>query len=177
MQREDVARNFGFLMHDVARLMRTSYDRRVRDFGLTRSQWWVITHLYRNDGLNQSELADTLDIERASLGRLLDRLEANGWVRREPCGKDRRVKRVRLTDEVAPVMREMRSIAAGLRRDAMSGITPHEQEAFVDTLLTIKSNLTALNDPQASGRSPGPGIPEGFERPAPRAGKKRGSTD
>ena len=113
MQREDVARNFGFLMHDVARLMRTNYDRRVRDFGLTRSQWWVITHLYRNDGLNQSELADTLDIERASLGRLLDRLEANGWVRREPCEKDRRVKRVRLTEEVAPVMREMRSIAAG----------------------------------------------------------------
>ena len=156
MRREDVARNFGFLMHDVARLMRTNYDRRVRDFGLTRSQWWVITHLYRNDGLNQSELADTLDIERASLGRLLDRLEANGWIRREPCGKDRRAKRVRLTDEVAPIMREMRSIAAGLRRDAMSGIAPDDQEAFVDTLLAIKSNLMALNDPEAPGRSQEP---------------------
>ena len=64
MERENVERNFGFLMHDIARLMRTSYDRRVKRFGLTRSQWWVITNLYRNDGLTQSELAETLDIER-----------------------------------------------------------------------------------------------------------------
>ena len=153
MDRENVERNFGFLMHDIARLLRTNYDRRVKRLGLTRSQWWVITNLYRNDGLTQSELAETLDIERASLGRLLDRLEANGWVRREPCDKDRRAKRIRLANEVGPVMREMRSIAAELRRDAMSGLTSDEQEAFVDVLLAIKSNLTALNDQGTSSRS------------------------
>ena len=156
MERENVERNFGFLMHDIARLLRTSYDRRVRRFGLTRSQWWVITNLYRNDGLTQSELAETLDIERASLGRLLDRLEANGWVRREPCRKDRRAKRVLLSDEVDPVMREMRAIAAGLRRDAMSGFTAEEQEAFVDVLLAIKSNLVGLN---GQGTSDKPTVP------------------
>lgn len=161
MQRENVERNFGFLVHDVARLMRMNYDRRVKRLGLTRSQWWVITNLYRNDGLTQSELAETLDIERASLGRLLDRLEANGWVRREPCPGDRRAKRVRLANEVDPVMREMRAIAAELRRDAMSGLTPGEQEAFVDVLLAIKSNLVALNGQGASGKSTGPRAEEG----------------
>ena len=163
MRRENVERNFGFLMHDVARLMRVNYDRRVRSLGLTRSQWWVITHLYRNDGLTQSELAETLDIERASLGRLLDRLEANGWVRREPCHRDRRAKRVLLTDEVDPVMREMRSIAAGLRRDAMVGLTSGEEEAFVDMLLAIKSNLVALNGHATPGKAPDP-------RPGERTG-------
>ena len=153
MKKENVERNFGFLVHDIARLMRMNYDRRVKRLGLTRSQWWVITNLYRNDGLTQSELAETLDIERASLGRLLDRLEANGWVRREPCRKDRRAKRVRLANEVGPVMREMRAIAAGLRRDAMSGFAPEEQEAFVDVLLAIKSNLAALNGQEPSGKS------------------------
>ena len=156
MKRENVERNFGFLVHDIARLMRTNYDRRVRRLGLTRSQWWVITNLYRNDGLTQSELAETLDIERASLGRLLDRLEANGWVHREPCSRDRRAKRVRLASEVGPVMREMRAIAADLRRDAMSGFTPDEQEAFVDVLLAIKSNLVALNGHGTPGRSTQP---------------------
>ena len=161
MERENVERNFGFLVHDIARLMRMNYDRRVRRLGLTRSQWWVITNLYRNDGLTQSELAEALDIERASLGRLLDRLEANGWVRREPCGRDRRAKRVRLANEVDPVMREMRAIAAGLRRDAMAGLEPHEQEAFVDVLLAIKSNLVALNGQGASGGSAGTRREEG----------------
>lgn len=151
MERENVERNFGFLVHDIARLMRTNYDRRVKRLGLTRSQWWVINNLYRNDGLTQSELAETLDIERASLGRLLDRLEANGWVRREPCSRDRRAKRIRLANEVGPVMREMRAIAADLRHDAMSGFTRDEQEAFVDVLLAIKSNLVALNGQGPAG--------------------------
>ena len=161
MERENVERNFGFLVHDIARLMRMNYDRRVKRLGLTRSQWWVITNLYRNDGLTQSELAEALDIERASLGRLLDRLEANGWVRREPCDKDRRAKRIRLASEVGPVMREMRSIAAGLRRDAMAGFNADRQEAFVDMLLAIKSNLAALNGQGTAGE---PSPEEGRDR-------------
>ena len=164
MKRENVERNFGFLVHDIARLMRMNYDRRVKRLGLTRSQWWVITNLYRNDGMTQSELAETLDIERASLGRLLDRLEANGWVRREPCRRDRRAKRVHLASEVGPVMREMRSIAAGLRRDAMSGFAREEQEAFVDVLLAIKSNLVALNGQGPSDKSTESTSEEGRKR-------------
>ena len=60
MFREDLSRNFGFILHDVARLLRTTFDRRVKSLGLTRSQWWVLNHLFRNDGVTQSELADLL---------------------------------------------------------------------------------------------------------------------
>ena len=94
MLREDLSRNFGFLLNDVARLMRTTYDRRVKSLGLTRSQWWVLNHLFRGDGVTQTELADTLEIEKPTLGRLLDRLEAKGWVRREADARDRRAWRV-----------------------------------------------------------------------------------
>ena len=123
MQREDLSRNFGFLLNDVARLMRTTYDRRMKALGLTRSQWWVLTHLYRNDGVTQSELAEILEIEKPTLGRLLDRLEANGWVQRKEHAVDRRAKRVFLTDEVGPAMKAMRAAAAELRRDALSGLS------------------------------------------------------
>lgn len=141
MLREDLSRNFGFLLNDVARLMRTAYDRRIRKLGLTRAQWWVLTHLYRSNGVSQTELAETLEIEKPTLGRLLDRLEAKGWVRRVHDASDRRVWRVHLTDEVEPALRTMRSIAADLRRDALAGISAAERERFVDTLLAIKENL------------------------------------
>jgi DNA-binding MarR family transcriptional regulator len=141
MLREDLSRNFGFLLNDVARLMRTAYDRRIRKLGLTRAQWWVLTHLYRSNGVTQTELAETLEIEKPTLGRLLDRLEAKGWVRREHDASDRRVWRVHLTDEVEPALRTMRAIAAELRRDALTGISAAERERFVDTLLAIKENL------------------------------------
>ena len=141
MFREDLSRNFGFLLNDVARLMRTAYDRRIRKLGLTRAQWWVLTHLYRANGATQTELAETLEIEKPTLGRLLDRLEAKGWVKREHDATDRRVWRVRLTEEVEPALRTMRAIAKELRRDALAGISAAERERFVDTLLAIKENL------------------------------------
>jgi len=141
MLREDLSRNFGFLLNDVARLLRTAYDRRIRSLGLTRAQWWVLTHLYRGDGVSQTELAEILEIEKPTLGRLLDRLQAKGWVRREHDARDRRMWRVHLTDEVAPALRTMRSLAAELRSDALAGIGAAERERFVDTLLAIKANL------------------------------------
>src|SRR6186997_2692056 len=136
MLREDLSRNFGFLLNDVARLLRTVYDRRIRELGLTRAQWWVLTHLFRADGITQTELAEVLEIEKPTLGRLLDRLEAKGWVRRTHDQRDRRIWRVRLTKEVEPA----------LRRDALSGLSAAERERFVDSLLSIKSNLVRLQN-------------------------------
>jgi DNA-binding MarR family transcriptional regulator len=142
MFREDLSRNFGFILNDVARLLRTAFDRRVKSLGLTRSQWWVLNHLFRNDGVTQSELADLLEVEKATLGRLLDRLEQKGWIRREADATDRRVRRVSLTDEVEPALKAMRAAAADLRRDALAGLSPEDQARFVDALLAVKSNLS-----------------------------------
>jgi MarR family transcriptional regulator, transcriptional regulator for hemolysin len=142
MLREDLSRNFGFILNDVARLLRTAFDRRVKSLGLTRSQGWVLNHLFRNDGVTQSELADILQVEKATLGRLLDRLEAKGWVRRENHADDRRAKRVFLTEEVEPALKAMRAAAADLRRDALAGLSGEDQTRFVDALLAIKANLS-----------------------------------
>jgi DNA-binding MarR family transcriptional regulator len=142
--REDLSRNFGYLVNDVARLMRTVYDRRVRSLGLTRSQWWVLNHLFRNPGAKQTELAAILEIERPTLGRLLDRLERKGWVRREPDAHDRRAWRVHLTPAAEPAMRKLRKQAFELRRDALKGVSAAEREHFVDTLLAVKANLSRM---------------------------------
>ena len=75
--------NIGLLIHDVARLLRVLYDRQMASIGLTRSQWWLLTYLYFKDGINQSELATLMDMEKAPLSRLLDRMEVKGWVERK----------------------------------------------------------------------------------------------
>jgi DNA-binding MarR family transcriptional regulator len=124
----------------------------VRTLGLTRAQWWVLTHLFRSNGVSQTELAEILEIEKPTLGRLLDRLEAKRWVRREHDARDRRVWRVHLTAEAEPALHTMRTIAAELRRDALAGMSAAERERFVDILLGIKANLLRLqNGAQAEG--------------------------
>ena len=51
----------GYVLSDVARLIRTVFDRRVRELGLTRAQWLVLTRLTRRPGASQTELADMLE--------------------------------------------------------------------------------------------------------------------
>lgn len=80
----------GYAMTDVARLMRTVFERRVRDHGLTLAQWVVLTRVHTTPGLSQSEVADILEIEKATAGRLIDKMEAKGWLERRPDPKDRR---------------------------------------------------------------------------------------
>jgi MarR family transcriptional regulator for hemolysin len=144
IDRSDLDRNFGFLLHDVARLMRAEFDRRSRALQLTRSQWWVLNFVYAYEGATQTELADQCEVERATMGRLLDKLEEKGWVRREADAQDRRIRRVYLTGEVLDLMVNLRGIGAGVRESAMAGIDREEQDRFVDTLLKIKGNMLAL---------------------------------
>lgn len=145
IDRSDLERNFGFLLHDVARLMRAEFDRRSRDLQLTRSQWWVLNFVYAHEGATQTELADQCEVERATMGRLLDKLEEKGWVRREADAQDRRIRRVFLTGEVLDLMIALRGIGAGVRESAMAGIDREEQDQFVDTLMKIKANMLSLS--------------------------------
>ena len=145
MERYDLHRNVGFVVHDVARLMRVAFDRRGKELGLTRSQWWVLTALYAKEGITQSELADFMDLEKATLGRLLDRLEEKAWVERRADPIDRRIKRVFLTETVQGLMRQLREIAADIWRDAVEGLTPDEQDTLFDLLQRVKGNLQTID--------------------------------
>ena len=78
-------------MHDTARLLRKRFEQNARDLGLTRSQWQVLAHLARNEGIQQSALADILDVEPITLVRMVDRLAGGGPGRAPHHPKDRRV--------------------------------------------------------------------------------------
>ena len=108
----------GYVLSDVARLMRMVFDRRVRDIGLTRAQWLVLTRLYRRPGASQTELADMLEIDRASAGRMIDRMEKGHWVERRPDAVDRRINRLFLTPEARRVHARMWAIAEATVDDA-----------------------------------------------------------
>lgn len=141
---EDFDSNIGFLVHDVARLMRTMYDRRMAPLGLTRSQWWVLNHLYFNEGISQTEFASLLDIEKATVGRLLDRLEAKGWVARKSDPQDKRAKRVYLTKKVQPTLQIMRDMAAVTLDEAERSLSKTERKQLRNMLKRMRDDLSEV---------------------------------
>ena len=134
----------GYMLSDVARLIRTIFDRRVRDIGLTRAQWLVLTRLYRRPGASQTQLAEMLEIDRASAGRMIDRMEKNGWVERRPDRGDRRVNRLHLTDEARKVHAEMCAIAESTVDDALSPLSANEREQYTELTAKVKGRLQNL---------------------------------
>ena len=134
----------GYGMSDVARLLRTVFERRVRDLGLTRSQWMVITRIRSHPGLSQSEVADILEIEKASAGRLIDRMEAKGWLERRADPSDRRVNRLHLTETAERLHDVIWPIAEATVDDALADLSAREREQFSRTLQRVKSRLQAI---------------------------------
>ena len=136
----------GYLIHDVSRLRRVSFDRELAPLGITRSQWWVLAFISRNDGLQQTRLANELDVGKVALGSLIDRLEASGFVERRADGKDRRVKRVFLTEAARELIGKIQPLNDQFNAKILEGIPREDLELTSRTLYTMKQKLMALQD-------------------------------
>src|SRR5258705_11616931 len=115
---ESNAPTLGFLLHDVARLLRRRFEQNARDSGLTRSQWQVLAYLANNEGINQSGLADLLEIEPITLGRIIDKLQTRGLIERRPDPSDRRAPARSPTSAAPPQKSAPRTLRRGTPRGA-----------------------------------------------------------
>jgi MarR family transcriptional regulator, transcriptional regulator for hemolysin len=135
------ARELGFALHDVARLLRTYSDQRARELGTTRAQWAVLSRLQRCEGAKQNELAEALDLAPITVGRLLDKLTAAGLVERRDDATDRRANRLYLTAKAAPALKDLGALAEDLMGRALAGLDEGDIRAMQDSLATMKANL------------------------------------
>ena len=119
---EDMSDDVGFLLSDAARLLRRSFDERARVMGVTRPQWRVLALLKRFDGSTQVTVADMLDVEPITLGRMVDRLQDAGLVERRADPADRRSWRLHLTSEGEQKIEALRPTALALFDDALAGL-------------------------------------------------------
>src|SRR5690242_9729779 len=110
--------NISFVLHDVARLLRKRFEQRSRAFGLTRAQWQVLAQLSVHEGIHQNKLADLVEIMPITLARLLDKMEAGGFVERRPDPADRRAWLIYLTPKAHPLIEVMRSNGRKTRDEA-----------------------------------------------------------
>lgn len=141
----ETERNVAWLNTDVARMMRTVFDRRVKALGLTRPQWLAIVRLKRKPGSSQSELADMMEIERAPAGKIVDRLEERGWIERQPAPGDRRINRIFLTERGERVHAVIQPIAQATAADALSDLSEREITQLTQLLSRIKTRLVDMS--------------------------------
>jgi len=139
----DFEHSFGFLVYDVARLLRERFNNQALSFDLTQAQSRALVHLKRSEGVNQATLANILDIQPITLVRQLDKLEEKGLIERRQDSSDRRMQRLYLTPDAESLIEQLALMGLVMTDEAFAGVSEAARAQVMKTLETVKGNLSA----------------------------------
>jgi MarR family transcriptional regulator, transcriptional regulator for hemolysin len=140
----DLAERFSNALHSTARASRLAMDRRLKGLGVSQAGWMTIAAVAKAQRpLSQSDLAEHLGVEGATMVSMIDRLVKAGLVLREPSTEDRRVKRVLLTEAGNRAFEQVKTEAAALRKELLAGIQPEKLESATELLEQLQGMFDA----------------------------------
>lgn len=138
---------FGFLITDIARLLRAEHDRRLAGgLELTHGEARALAHAARAGTVRQNILAERMGIEAMTLSGQLDRLEARGLIERKPDPADRRAKLVSLTEAADAVLAEITTVSRGLRDEIAAPIPEADWATFLAVLRRVRDQFSELRN-------------------------------
>jgi MarR family transcriptional regulator for hemolysin len=131
----DLEERFSGALHNTSRAWRQALDRRLKYLGVSQASWMTIAVAAKaRRPLSQSELADRLAVEGATMVAMLDRLVKSGFVTRESSTTDRRIKRVVITEAGYRLYDKVKAEAAAVRKDLLGKIDPVNLETATRVL-------------------------------------------
>ena len=129
------------VLFECARLLTRRFDARLAEMGFTRNQWLVMNTVYRNEGMRQTAIADATEIGAAPLGKVIDALQADGWLERRADLRDRRAKRLFLTRRAHHLLSGKRQRFEQLHAALLQPLGPRRTQLLVNSLGWIRQRL------------------------------------
>ena len=141
----DIEERFSGALHNTSRAWRQALDRRLKYLGVSQASWLTIAVAAKAaTPLSQSELADRLAVEGATMVAMVDRLVKAGMVVREPSTTDRRVKRILLTPAGSVLYANVRAEAAAFRKELLADVDPKKLLAATELLEGLQGSLDSV---------------------------------
>lgn len=129
------------LLSQICRLKHARIHTLLEDLGLYRGQPSVLRALWAQEGLMHTELARQLQVQPATITKMLQRMEKAGFIERRSDPEDHRVSRVYLTEAGQAVRAEVQQVWRQLEEEAFSGFTLEERVLLRRFFLDIRENL------------------------------------
>lgn len=148
----DAEGSLGFLVSDIARLLREQFNEAAQSVGLTLAQARTLAHLARNEGISQVSLARILEVQPITLLRQIDKLEEGGLVERRVNPTDRRAQQLFLTPAAEPLLESITTLGRAMTDRAFAGFGDERRALALALLKEVKENLVAA---PADGQSAG----------------------
>lgn len=132
----------GYLLARVCKAHRGSVGDALAEVGLHVGQEMVLSHLWEQDGLTPSELADRLGVEPPTVTNTLSRMERAGFLERCRDREDARCTRVYLTEKGQELREPVERRWQAVQERAFAGITVEEEALLRGLLVRVHDNLT-----------------------------------
>ena len=135
-----IADSIGFLLKRVRASLTAAVDRQMAEHDISHDQWGVLIVMAQGHGQSAAELARTIECDGGSMTRMIDRLEAKGYLTRERRGDDRRVVWLQLTPAGKDLAEKLKSVVVDVQNHHLRGFTADELEVFKDFLRRMLAN-------------------------------------
>ena len=143
-----IEERFSLALHHAARAWRLVLDRRLKDLGVGQAGWLSIGVIAKSrQALSQSELADRVGVEAATMVPMIDRLVKSGLVQRVPSELDRRIKLVLLTPAGWDVYGKVKAEADVCRQAFLADVDPLQLRMATELLESLLAAAESALDP------------------------------
>lgn len=150
MKQMDHRREAALRIVETSRLLRSLVEQRLKPYGMTRAQYATLSHLERQDGMAQHEVAERLEVQPIAMVRLVDQLSAEGLVERRPDPADRRCNRLFLTTRGHDRLGELADFKSELGAELFSGIGEDAIRQMLATLQLLHGNIKSIQSAEAA---------------------------
>jgi MarR family transcriptional regulator for hemolysin len=151
MLRYDFENSVGYWIIQAAHEYQQAVNEELAPHGITWRQSQVLGYLSLHGPLSQADLAEYMRVEPPTLVGILDRMERDGWIRRDSDASDRRRKVVHPTPAAEPVWAKIATCARRVRSRATRGLTAEQLTTLKELLAVIQHNLSELPSTKEAG--------------------------
>lgn len=135
----DIGKSVGFLLAKAYQRAIVIFKEEFDAYDLTPQQFGLLGFLWQEDGITQAELSAKSQIDRTTMGGLIDRLEKEGLVVRRSHPDDRRAYRICLTEKGKALEPELTPLAARAQQNLIAKLDQQEVETLKSLLEKIRS--------------------------------------
>lgn len=134
---------FCYELRETSRLLLAVLKRRTEPHGITLAQYFLLRHLWDDEGINQSELSERLGTTQPATVATVDSLEKRRLIKRMRSTDDRRMVRLYLTAKGRTMRDTLLGYARELSLQALDGVGPADLAKLRALLGDVRENLTA----------------------------------
>jgi DNA-binding MarR family transcriptional regulator len=110
-------------------------------FNLTAPRYYALFHLGQEPGISASQLSDRMLCDKSNASRIVQGLEADGYIERKPHETDGRTLRLFLTEAGTAVYQQVLSAHQAYNEARFGSLSQKEQEDLLSILTRLKRSL------------------------------------